>query len=74
MSLEYEIEKIFEKVKKSINFQKSSVLRNFMSTYLPVISMPVYSEDEDEEETKSVVDSVYLNDLYKSSDMVGSAS
>jgi hypothetical protein len=74
MSLEYEIEKLFQKVKRSLDVQRNIVMKDFLSWYLPVVNVPAFSEDEDEEESKNIVDSIYLNDMQRPSDIIGSAS
>ncbi|MEM2109424.1 MAG: hypothetical protein QW327_02945 [Candidatus Odinarchaeota archaeon] len=73
MSLEYEIETLFEKVRRCLNLQKSIVLRGFMSNYLPAVSVSINPEDSDDAED-NIVDSLYFNDLFRPGDIVGSAS
>ncbi|WEU40198.1 MAG: hypothetical protein OdinLCB4_006945 [Candidatus Odinarchaeum yellowstonii] len=73
MSLEYEIEYLFEKVRRSLTLQKSLILRDFMANYLPSISVSVDPGDSETVE-ENIVDALYFNDVYKPSDMIGCAS
>jgi len=73
MSLEYEIETLFEKVRRCLGLQKSLVLRGFMSSYLPAVSVSINPEDADGSDD-NIVDSLYFNDLLRPGDIIGSAS
>lgn len=73
MSLEYEIEYLFEKVRRTLTLQKSLILRGFMSNYLPSINVSI-DPDDSENLDSTIIDAIYFNDLYKPGEVIGCAS
>jgi hypothetical protein len=72
MSLEYEIDKYIERVRRTLLIQRNILIKDFISSYMPAINTSIYSEGEDESE--DVIDSFYFADLLKIKESIGSAS